>query len=79
MPKPLAPPTAMVISLIGFIVSIVYTAEGVFSSMFPQSFNTGGTDFGFSLGVAFCTIFLVMFIASFVNITPTDDEIKSLK
>lgn len=69
----------MVISLIGFIISIVYTSQGIFSDIFPESFNTNGADFGFSLGVAFCTLFLMMFIGAFVNITPSDEEIKSLK
>ncbi|MGM5482615.1 MAG: hypothetical protein ACQESF_04090 [Nanobdellota archaeon] len=79
MVKPLTPPTAMVISLIGFMISIVYTSEGIFSKIFPQSFNTNGIDFGLSLGVAFCTLFLMMFIASFVTITPHKDELEKYK
>lgn len=74
-----SPPSMMVISLIGFLISIVYTSQGVFSSIFPESWNTGGTDFGLSLGVAFCTLFIMMFIAAFVNMAPTDEELRSLK
>ncbi len=67
--------TFMIISIIGFIISTQYT----FSGTMNQIFLFMGPYIGYSFGTAFILIFLLMFIASIVSITPSFDELKELK
>lgn len=60
-------PSMMITSIIGFILSAVYTAGG----SFERAFSAWGENFGLSLGFSFCLVFLLMFVASMVTITPT--------
>ena len=60
------PGTFMVSGLVGFVVSIIYTASGRFELWFG--------DLGLSLGVAFMIVFMIMFIAALFSITPSADE-----
>jgi hypothetical protein len=68
-------PSTMVISIIGFIISAVYTASGRFAEMFRGL----GENFGVSVGFSSCLVFLLMFIASVISITPSGKELKELK
>jgi hypothetical protein len=68
-------PSTMIISIIGFVISAVYTASGRFTNLF----NSFGENFGISIGFAFCLVFLLMFIASVVSITPSGKELKEFK
>ena len=61
----------MVTSIIGFIISAVYTVSGGFE----RTFAGWGEGVGSSLGFAFCLVFVLMFIASIVSMTPTDSEL----
>jgi hypothetical protein len=65
-------PSTMVISIIGFMISAVYTASGKFTDIFISL----GENFGISIGFAFCLVFLLMFIASVVSITPSSKELE---
>lgn len=73
MQKAVLPPSMMVISIIGFIISAVYTASGSINDVFPPSW---GENFGISLGFAFCLVFVLMFVASVISMTPTDEELR---
>ncbi|MFW6220235.1 MAG: hypothetical protein ACOC3X_01035 [Nanoarchaeota archaeon] len=72
MEKLFKPLNTMVVSLLGFIISAVYTASGSFEIFFK---NLGlGENFGLSLGFSFCLVFLMIFIASFVLIEPNETK-----
>ncbi|MBN2458292.1 hypothetical protein JXB31_04140 [Candidatus Woesearchaeota archaeon] len=75
MVKDLLKPTTMVIGIIGFIISAVYTASGRFNEIFSGL----GKDFGLSIGFSFSLVFLIMTIAAIVSITPSSEELKELK
>lgn len=71
-------PTNMaIVSLMGFIISAVYTSYGKFQETFPP--ERFGENFGLSLGFAFTLVFLMIFIASFASAIPSESEIKSYK
>ncbi|MEM4756200.1 MAG: hypothetical protein QW594_03640 [Candidatus Woesearchaeota archaeon] len=61
--------TFMIVSIIGFVVSVFFTLSGRFNVWF--SFL--GPDQGYAWGTAFMLAFLFMFIASVVSITPPSD------
>ncbi len=71
MDRAILPPSLMVTSIIGFIISAVYMLSG----SFDRWFSGWGPNVGTSLGFAFCCAFTIMFIASMVSITPTDSEL----
>ena len=73
--KEVLKPTTMVLGLIGFIISALFTVSGRFSRIFAGL----GEDFGLSIGFAFCLVFLAMLVASFVSITPSGKELRELK
>ena len=73
MRRAILPPTLMVMSIIGFIISGVYTVSGKFDTLF----KSWGENVGASLGFAFCLVFVIMFIASMVSLTPSDEELKN--
>lgn len=75
MKRAILPPSLMVTSIIGFVISAVYTLSGAFDKFFAS----WGENVGMSLGFAFCFAFVIMFIASMVSFTPTDEELKELK
>ena len=67
----------MLFSLIGFIMTAIYTASGEMEAFFlGAGFEP---DFGLSLGFAFCLVFIMIFLGSFVSMTPSDEEIRSYK
>jgi len=73
------PPSLMITSIVGFVISAIYTASGQFDKWFaPLAANNPGIfeNFGVSLGFACCLAFILMFIASMVSITPTDKELS---
>ena len=61
------PGTFLVSGLIGFVVSVIYTASGRFERWFG--------DMGLSLGVAFMIVFMLMFIAALFSIAPSSREL----
>lgn len=79
MERAILPPSFMITSIIGFIISAVYTASGKFESFFLQFDNQIFQNFGNSLGFAFCLTFILMFIASVISFTPSDKELSELK
>jgi hypothetical protein len=68
-------PSTMVIGIIGFVISAVYTASGRFTELFSGL----GENFGLSIGFSFCLVFLLMFIASVISITPSSSELREIK
>ena len=62
------PGTFMVSGLVGFVISVIYTASGRFELWFG--------DLGLSLGVAFMIVFMVMFIAALFSITPGSEDLQ---
>jgi len=74
MKKAILPPSLMVTSIIGFIISAIYTSMGQFTEWFGNT-AVWGENFGVSLGFSFCLVFILMFIASMISITPTDKEL----
>lgn len=72
MKRAILPPSMMVMSIIGFIISAVYTISGGFDRLF----HSWGENVGASLGFSFCLVFVIMFIASMVSITPSDEELR---
>ena len=75
MERDLLKPTTMIIGIIGFLISAVYTVSGRFTEIFMGL----GENFGLSMGFAFCLVFLIMFVSSVVAITPSGKELKELK
>jgi len=75
MKRTILPPSMMITSIIGFIISAVYTASGTFDRVFAS----WGENVGLSLGFAFCFTFVIMFVASMISITPTDEELQKLR
>ena len=73
MERAMLPPSMMVTGIIGFIISAIYTAGGSFTELFDNTLGWG-ENFGVSIGFAFCLVFLLIIIASFVSMTPTDKE-----
>lgn len=72
MKQEILKPTGMVVGIIGFIISAVYTASG----RFGEIFSSLGENFGISIGFAFCLFFLIMAISSIVSITPGEKELN---
>jgi len=72
MPRPL-PGTFMLMSIIGLFISIVYTLSGKFNLWFAWS-NVSG----YGWGMSFILVFLFMFIAAMISITPRGEDIKDL-
>ncbi len=72
MKRAILPPSLMVTSIIGFIISAVY----MFSGSLDRWFAGWGPNVGTSLGFAFCCAFAIMFVASMVSMTPTDNEMR---
>jgi hypothetical protein len=66
MERAVLPPSLMVTSIIGFIISAVYTMSGSFERVFAS----WGPNVGLSLGFSFCLVFVLMFIAAMVSMTP---------
>ncbi|MGM5484583.1 MAG: hypothetical protein ACQEP1_01800 [Nanobdellota archaeon] len=58
----------MIASIIGLVISVTYTLSGRFQHIFAWA----GENAGYTWGFAFILLFLVMFIASIVSITPTE-------
>ena len=56
------PGTFLMSGLMGFVISIIYTASGRFETWFG--------DMGLSLGVSFMAVFMIMFIAALFSIMP---------
>jgi len=75
MKRAILPPSLMVTSIIGFIISAVYTVSGTFDRLFA----TWGENVGLSLGFAFCFAFVIMFVSSMISMTPTEEELKELQ
>ncbi|MEM4268176.1 MAG: hypothetical protein QXK37_05090 [Candidatus Woesearchaeota archaeon] len=73
MPADVLKPTFMIISIIGFIISAIYTVSGRFTRWFDK---WGGDGFGLSLGFAFCMVFVIMFLSSIVSMTPDPKELR---
>ena len=71
MKKAILPPSLMITSIIGFVISAIYTVSGSFDRVFAS----WGENVGTSLGFSFCLAFVIMFIASIVSMTPTDTEL----
>ncbi len=67
--------TFMIISILGIVISSVYTFSGTFTRIFAFAGPNGGMSFG----IAFLLLFILMFIASVVSITPSFDELKEKK
>jgi hypothetical protein len=72
MKRAFLPPSLMITSIIGFIISAIYTVSGAFDSVFAS----WGEYVGTSLGFSFCLAFVIMFIASMVSMTPTEHELR---
>jgi len=85
MDRQYLPPSLMITSIIGFLISAIYTASGGFERLFLSvcdHYNVAVCpfeNFGMSLGFAFCLAFIIMFIASMISITPSDRELAELK
>ena len=60
-----------IVSIVGFLISITFTASGRFGEWFSWAGENAGNTWGF----LFTLFFLIMFIASFVSITPKGDNI----
>lgn len=71
MERAFLPPSMMVFSIIGFVISAVYTISGRFDTIFAS----WGENVGVSLGFSFCLVFVLMFIATMVSMTPSDKEL----
>gem|GEM_PF-5895142 len=67
--------TFMIISILGIVISAVYTFSGTFNKIFAFM----GENAGLSFGMAFLLLFILMFIASVVSITPSFSELKEIK
>jgi hypothetical protein len=64
-------PYLMIAGIIGFVFSITFTLSGKFSEMFgTAAADSAGFDFGTNMGIALSIGFLLLFIASVVEITP---------
>ncbi len=57
------PQSFFLISIIGFLISAMYTYSGTFS---------------LSWGFSFCLIFIIMFVASVASMTPSAADLKEL-
>jgi len=75
MKRSFLPPSMMVTSIIGFIISAIYTISGRFDVWFASWGDYTGT----SLGFAFSLVFVLMFIAAMISMTPTDKELTELR
>lgn len=67
--------TFMIISILGIVISAVYTFGGTFNKVFGFM----GPNAGLSFGMAFLLLFIMMFISAVVSITPSFDELKEIK
>jgi hypothetical protein len=67
--------TFMIISILGIVISAVYTFGGTFTKIFAFM----GENAGLSFGMAFIFMFIMMFISAVVSITPSFDELKEIK
>ena len=72
MPRPL-PGTFMIFSIIGLIISVTYTISGKFNIIFSWSDVSG-----YGWGTSFILVFLFMFIASIISVTPRDKDLEDL-
>ena len=60
----------MVVSIVGFLISVTYTFSGRFNKWFAWS----GENAGYTWGFLFILFFLLMFIAAVVSMTPKGDQ-----
>jgi len=74
MKRAFLPPSLMITSIIGLTICGVYTVSGGFEAFFLQ-FGPQFENFGNSIGFASCLAFVIMLIAAFVSMTPTDHEL----
>jgi hypothetical protein len=71
MERTVLPPSMMVTAIIGFIISAVYMFPfDQPTSTWDRLFAAWGPNVGLSLGFSFCLVFVLMFIASIVSMTP---------
>ncbi len=73
--RDLLKPGLMITSIIGLVISISYTVTGEFERIFSVYEKNLGTSLGFSA----ILVFLIMFVASFVMITPREKELRMYK
>lgn len=66
------PGTFMIISIVGFLISLTYTISGQFSDWFMFMGENTGNSFGF----VFTLVFLLMFISAVISMTPSFDDLE---